>query len=61
MDEFNARIRAVAAAREWIGTPYHHMAEGAGCDCAMLLAPVYCDLVLVDPLPMGAAIRLVQS
>ena len=33
------RAAVVAAAREWIGTPYHHMADikGVGCDCAMLL------------------------
>lgn len=56
MDELSARARVVAAAREWIGTPYRHMADvkGAGCDCAMLLVRVYCDLGLVarfDPRP----------
>jgi NlpC/P60 family putative phage cell wall peptidase len=51
MDELAARARVVAAARQWIGTPYHHMADlkGVGCDCAMLLVRVYCDLGLVDP------------
>ncbi|HEY1944125.1 MAG TPA: hypothetical protein VGH40_18585 [Roseiarcus sp.] len=51
MDERHARARVVAAAREWIGTPYHHMADvkGVGCDCAMLLVRVYVDLGLVDP------------
>jgi NlpC/P60 family putative phage cell wall peptidase len=51
MDELSARPRVVAAAREWVGTPYHHMADvkGAGCDCAMLLVRVYCDLGLVEP------------
>lgn len=45
------RAAVVAAAREWIGTPYHHMADvkGVGCDCAMLLVRVYCDLGLVPP------------
>jgi len=51
MDEATARARVVAAAREWVGTPYHHMADvkGVGCDCAMLLARVYIDLGLVEP------------
>jgi cell wall-associated NlpC family hydrolase len=41
----------VAAARAWLGTPYHHAADvrGAGVDCAMLLVRVYCDLGLVEP------------
>ena len=45
------RAAVVAAAREWIGTPYHHMADikGVGCDCAMLLVRVYCDLGIVAP------------
>lgn len=50
------RDAVVAAARAWIGTPYHHMADikGVGVDCAMLLVRVYCDLGLVerfDPRP----------
>ena len=50
------RAAVVAAARDWIGTPYHHMADikGAGVDCAMLLVRVYVDLGLVerfDPRP----------
>jgi NlpC/P60 family putative phage cell wall peptidase len=51
MDELASRARVVAAARDWIGTPYHHMADlrGVGCDCAMLLVRVYCDLGLVEP------------
>ncbi len=50
-NELIARARVVAAAREWIGTPYHHMADvkGVGCDCAMLLVRVFCDLGLVEP------------
>ncbi len=46
-----ARAAVVAAARSWIGTPYHHAADlkGVGVDCAMLLVRVYCDLGLVDP------------
>lgn len=46
-----SRARVVEAAREWIGTPYHHMADlhGVGVDCAMLLVRVFCDLRLVAP------------
>lgn len=46
-----ARAAVVASARGWVGTPYHHMADvkGIGCDCAMLLVRVYCDLGLVTP------------
>jgi NlpC/P60 family putative phage cell wall peptidase len=37
------RAAVVAAAREWVGTPYHHMGriKGGGTDCLMLLAEVY--------------------
>jgi NlpC/P60 family putative phage cell wall peptidase len=50
-DEFYERAAVVAAARSWIGTPYHHAADikGAGVDCAMLLVRIYCDLGLVEP------------
>jgi cell wall-associated NlpC family hydrolase len=48
----------MAAARSWIGTPYHHAADvkgpRGGVDCAMLLVRVYVDLGLVekfDPRP----------
>lgn len=45
------RAAVVAAARGWIGTPYHHSADlkGVGIDCAMILVRVFCDLGLVDP------------
>ena len=45
------RLVAVAAARSWIGTPYHHAADvkGVGVDCAMILVRVFCDLRLVEP------------
>jgi NlpC/P60 family putative phage cell wall peptidase len=50
-DERAQRAAVIGAARSWIGTPYHHAAgvKGAGCDCAMLLVRVYCDLELVEP------------
>jgi NlpC/P60 family putative phage cell wall peptidase len=45
------RAAVVAAAREWIGTPYHNCADlkGVGVDCGMLLVRVYVDLELVAP------------
>lgn len=43
-----ARVRAdiVAAARSWIGTPYHHQAsvKGVGADCLGLIRGVWRDL-----------------
>src|SRR5271156_6870557 len=49
--EREARTAVVVSARAWVGTPYHHMADvkGVGCDCAMLLVRVFCDLGLVEP------------
>jgi NlpC/P60 family putative phage cell wall peptidase len=51
MNEGQARAAVVAAARDWIGTPYHHAADvkGHGVDCAMILVRIYCDLGLVEP------------
>jgi NlpC/P60 family putative phage cell wall peptidase len=51
MSAADQRALVVAAARSWIGTPYHHAADvkGHGVDCAMLLVRVYCDLGLVEP------------
>jgi NlpC/P60 family putative phage cell wall peptidase len=45
------RADVVAAARAWIGTPYHNCADvlGVGVDCAMLLVRVFVDLGLVAP------------
>lgn len=39
----SARSAIVAEAREWIGTPYHHLAhlKGVGCDCIGLLRGVW--------------------
>lgn len=41
----------VSAASDWLGTPYHHMADikGVGVDCAMLPVRVFCDLGIVAP------------
>jgi cell wall-associated NlpC family hydrolase len=43
MSEQEQRAAVVAAARAWLGTPYHHMGrlKGVGCDCAMFPAEVY--------------------
>jgi cell wall-associated NlpC family hydrolase len=45
------RAAVVAAARSWIGTPYHNCADikGAGVDCGMLLVRVFVDLNLCPP------------
>jgi NlpC/P60 family putative phage cell wall peptidase len=39
-------VRVVAAARGWLGTPYHHQAarKGAGCDCLGLVRGVYVEV-----------------
>jgi len=39
--------RVIAAARAWLGTPYHHQASllGVGCDCLGLLRGVWRDVV----------------
>jgi cell wall-associated NlpC family hydrolase len=41
----------VAAARAWLGTPYHPCADirGVGVDCGMLIVRVYVDLGLCAP------------
>ena len=40
------RARIVAAAREWIGTPYHHQAslKGVGTDCLGLLRGLWVEI-----------------
>lgn len=52
----------VAAAREWLGTPYRHRAStlGAGCDCLGLLRGVWRALYGGEPMtppPYRASIR----
>jgi cell wall-associated NlpC family hydrolase len=51
------RAHVVRAAREWIGTPYHHQAavKGAGVDCAMFPVAVYkeCGIIPADYEPPG--------
>ena len=45
------RAAIVAAARSWIGTPYHNCADirGVGVDCGMLLVRVFVDTGLCAP------------
>lgn len=46
------RAEIVAAAREWVGTPYRHQAAtlGAGCDCLGLLRGVWRHLYGDEPI-----------
>ncbi|WEJ57572.1 NlpC/P60 family protein [Devosia sp. FJ2-5-3] len=48
--------RVVAAAREWLGTPYRHRAStlGAGCDCLGLVRGVWRTLHGDEPNKMPA-------
>jgi NlpC/P60 family putative phage cell wall peptidase len=41
----------IAAARRFVGTPYHHQAAlaGAGCDCLGLIRGVWRDLYGTEP------------
>lgn len=49
-------LRAVAVARDWIGTPYVHQSsvQGAGCDCLGLLRGVWRALYGHEPEPTPA-------
>ena len=51
MQEALERRTIVAAARRWIGTPYHPCADlpGIGVDCGMLLVRVFVDSGLCAP------------
>ena len=44
----------IAAARGWLGTPYHDQASlcGVGCDCLGLARGVWRDLVGAEPQPI---------
>lgn len=48
--------KIIAAARRWIGTPYHHQASclGAGADCLGLIRGVWRDLYGAEPEPVPA-------
>lgn len=49
------RQQVVAAARGWIGTPYHAHARvrGVGVDCIHLLCAVFEEVGLISPLDPG--------
>ncbi len=51
-----ARSDIVAAARSWVGTPYHHQAslKGTGCDCLGLIRGVWRELNGPEPEAMPA-------
>jgi cell wall-associated NlpC family hydrolase len=64
--EAEQRAAVVAAARSWIGTPYHNCADikGVGVDCGMLIVRVFVDTGLVapfDPRPYPADWHLHRS
>ena len=44
----------IAAARAWLGTPYHDQASlrGVGCDCLGLARGVWRDLIGAEPQPI---------
>jgi NlpC/P60 family putative phage cell wall peptidase len=46
--------RVVAAARGWLGTPYHDQASvrGVGCDCLGLARGVWREVVGPEPFPI---------
>jgi NlpC/P60 family putative phage cell wall peptidase len=46
--------RSIAAARSWLGTPYHDQAsaKGVGCDCLGLVRGVWRELLGPEPLPI---------
>lgn len=47
------RTEIVAAAREWLGTPYHHQASlrGVGCDCLGLVRGLWRNFYGPEPEP----------
>lgn len=51
--EGERRAAIVAAARGWLGTPYHHQASlrGVGCDCLGLVRGLWRDLYGREPEP----------
>ena len=46
--------RVIAAARVWLGTPYHDQAslKGVGCDCLGLARGVWREVVGSEPFPI---------
>lgn len=54
-----AREAIVAAARGWLGTPYHHQAsvKGVGCDCLGLIRGLWRELHGPEPETLPAYTR----
>jgi NlpC/P60 family putative phage cell wall peptidase len=52
--KFADPARVIAAARSWLGTPYHDQASvrGMGCDCLGLVRGVWRELHGSEPLPL---------
>ncbi len=52
LHEESLRVRIIAVADSWLGTPYHPMGrvKGVGVDCLTLLAEVYAEAGLIAPL-----------
>jgi NlpC/P60 family putative phage cell wall peptidase len=46
--------QVIAAARDWLGTPYHDQAsvKGVGCDCLGLVRGVWRELYGPEPMPV---------
>lgn len=59
MSEPVSRAAIIAAARDWLGTPYHHQASlhGVGCDCLGLLRGVWRTLYGPEPEALPAYSR----
>jgi NlpC/P60 family putative phage cell wall peptidase len=53
-DDREDSSRVVAAARGWLGTPYHDQASviGVGCDCLGLVRGVWREVLGPEPLPL---------
>ena len=51
--QMHTRMRVVAVARKWIGTPYSPCEQriGRGTDCGSLLAGVYSEAGVIPPQP----------
>jgi NlpC/P60 family putative phage cell wall peptidase len=51
-----SRKTIVAAAQDWLGTPYHHRAslKGVGCDCIGLIRGLWRELYGQEPESPGA-------
>jgi cell wall-associated NlpC family hydrolase len=54
-DQMRERAAVVAEAKEWVGTPYHHMArvKQAGTDCGQLLLGIFEAVELIPHVDPG--------